>query len=261
MEDLIQSIVVISAIFILVAVFVIAYVIYFNRRKSRLIQENIDMKEKFLQSRIEVQEHTFQQIGKELHDNVGQLLSTSRMLLGLTERKMTDVPDTLITANATLGKAIDELRSLSKCLDKEWLEQFSFVENIKTEVARINIGQTVHTSFSFSDHIPLSPDEQIVLFRIVQEAVQNAIKHANPQNIVIDAAIHDSTFRVSVKDDGTGSDSLKPGKGQGLVNMNHRAALLGGTISWDSAPDRGTLVNISIPVNKNIYENNDWHSG
>ena len=96
--------------------------------------------QELLQSKLETQEQTFQQIGKELHDNVGQLLSTSRMLLGLTERSLPNPPDTLLTANATLGEAISELRSLSKSLDKEWLEQFSFTDNLQTEISRINAG-------------------------------------------------------------------------------------------------------------------------
>ena len=88
MEEKATGIVLMTAIFVMVALFVINYFIYFKRKKETMTEEHLKIKEEFqtqlLQSRIEVQEETFQQIGKELHDNVGQLLSTSRMLIGLT---------------------------------------------------------------------------------------------------------------------------------------------------------------------------------
>jgi len=201
-----------------------------------------------LQSQIEVQEQTFQQIGKELHDNVGQLLSSSRMLLGLTERSLEKPPDTLLTANATLGQAINELRSLSKSLDKEWLEQFNFTENLQTEITRINSGNKVRSVYNQQNEIQFKPDEQIILFRIVQEAIQNAIKHAHPENIIITAAKQDNKFCISVADDGSGFEMNDRKNGMGLNNMKHRTILLGGSIAWDIAIGKGTTVIITLPL-------------
>lgn len=250
---MIQPIIIISAIFTLVGVFVIAYVLYFNKRKSSLLAEKKAIKEEYeqqlLKSRIEIQELTYQQIGKELHDNVGQLLSTSRMLLGLTERALNSPPDTLLTANATLGTAINELRSLSKSLDKEWLEQFNFVENLNTEIARINAGNTLSIRFSYDHQLDLNADQQIILFRIVQEAIQNAIKHAYPESISISAIHDEGLLYISVIDDGKGFEAGMHSPGMGLSNMKHRCQLLGGTINWTSHEGKGTVINISIPIN------------
>ncbi len=247
----IQAIIVVSSIFVLMAIFIIAYVLYFNKRKAQFIEENVRMKERFqqelFQSQVEVQEQTFQQIGKELHDNVGQLLSTAKMLLGLTERNMANPPDTLLTAHATLAQAINELRSLSKSLDKEWLEQFSFLDNLRSEIARINTAEVVYAEFHFSDDLPLQSDGQIILFRIVQEAIQNAIKHANPKTIIIKAGQSEGGFRISIADDGNGFGGGQAGVGQGMVNMRHRTVLLGGSITWDAAPGSGTVVHILLP--------------
>ena len=207
-----------------------------------------EFEQQLLKSQIEVQEHTFQQIAKELHDNVGQLLSTSRMLLGLTERDLVNPPDTLLTANSTLAQAINELRSLSKSLDKEWLEQFSFSDNLRAEIARINAGDMVKAVFNYSGSIPLKADEQIILFRIVQEAIQNAIKHAEPKNIIISTAQQDATLNISIADDGNGFITEKQMKGLGIANMKHRAILLGGQITWHSEAGRGTVVNITLPL-------------
>lgn len=252
--SLIQAIIIISSIFTLVSAFVIAYVLYFNKRKAKHLEEKDSMTKEFqqqlFQSQIEVQEQTFQQIGKELHDNVGQLLSTSRMLLGLTERNLSNPPDTLLTANATLGQAISELRSLSKSLDKEWLEQFSFTDNLQTEVSRINSGNGVLAEFMTVDSLPLASDEQIILFRIVQEAIQNAIKHGQPKNMLIQIKQEENNFCITISDDGTGFTPRETGNGMGMSNMKHRTSLLGGSITWNSIPEQGTTVCIFLPLKK-----------
>lgn len=254
--SLIQAIIIITSIFTLVSAFVIAYLLYFNKRKAKLLEEKDtmtkDFQEQLMQSQIEVQEQTFQQIGKELHDNVGQLLSTSRMLLGLTERNLPNPPDTLLTANATLGQAINELRSLSKSLDKEWLEQFSFTDNLKTEISRINAGNGVLAEFIASDTLSLASGEQIILFRIVQEAIQNAIKHGQPKNMQVEVKREETNYCITICDDGSGFTSNEKSTGMGMTNMKHRTNLLGGTITWNSIPEQGTTVCIFLPIKKEI---------
>lgn len=242
-----------SSIFLMVALFVINYFIYFKRKKETITAEHLKMKEQFqtqlLQSRIEVQEETFQQIGKELHDNVGQLLSTSRMLIGLTERELQNPPDTLLTANATLGQAINEIRSLAKTLDKEWLERFSFAENIQTMIERINAGKKVKVEYKQAVDLPLRSDEQIILFRIVQEAIQNAVKHAAATHMRIAVEPEEKHYRITISDDGRGFDVDAVKKSMGLANMRHRVQLLQGTIQFNSIIDKGTTVTIRLPVN------------
>ncbi len=203
-----------------------------------------------LKSQIEIQEHTYSALGKELHDNIGQLLSTTKMLLGLTERAMDSPPDTLLTANATLGKAISELRSLSKSLDREWLEQFDFIENLTAEITRINSGALIRCTLLNPFALDLASDRQIILFRIVQEAMQNAIKHASPKNISVNMTSTGYHVQVSISDDGTGFNTVEVTKGMGFINMNHRVNSLQGTVVVQSGIDTGTEVTISIPINQ-----------
>ncbi|RYD87748.1 MAG: hypothetical protein EOP50_20265, partial [Sphingobacteriales bacterium] len=177
-----EAILIISAMLALVAAFVILYVLYFNRRKAALIAEQQSLRAEFdnalLLAQVEVQEQTYQNIGKELHDNIGQLLSTARMLLGLTERTLSEPPKPLLMANDTLAQAIGELRSFSKSLDKQWLEQFHLVANLQAEINRINAGRELEARLEVHNALDLPADKQIILFRIVQEAMQNAVKHA-----------------------------------------------------------------------------------
>lgn len=254
-----KEIIIIFIAGIILFLFMIGYVINFlflYQRKKRKHQGDTaalhkSFEESLMKTRFEIQEQVFQQIGKELHDNVGQLLSTSRMLIGLTERELHNPPDTLLTANATLGQAINEIRSLAKSLDKEWLERFSFSENIQTMIERINAGKTIEVEYVQSVELPLRSDEQIILFRIVQEAIQNAVKHAAPSHMRIAVEQEENNYLLTVSDDGKGFDLSSVSKSMGLANMQHRVQLLQGTVQFNSIPDVGTTVSIRLPVNTN----------
>jgi signal transduction histidine kinase len=249
---LLQVVLIGTIITLVVSVFVVSFVIVHRKRRNQFIREkenmNRDLEKQLLQSRIEVQEQTFQQIGKELHDNVGQLLSTSRMLIGLTERELQNPPDTLLTANATLGQAINELRSLAKSLDKEWLERFSFSENMQTMIERINAGKSIAAEYVQRAELPLRSDEQIILFRIVQEAMQNAVKHAAPTHMRIAVEEQDNGYRITVSDNGKGFNVNTVAKSMGLANMQHRVELLMGTMFINSIEGTGTTIAIQLPV-------------
>ena len=244
-----------SALFLLLTIFNIALVLIYQKRRHQHIKEMHILKQTFeqtlLQSQIEVQEATYSVLGKELHDNVGQLLSSTKMLLGVTERSLNNAPDTLMTAQETLGQAINELRSLSKSLNKEWLEQFNLIDNLQAEVARNNAAGDLQVFLSSPQTIFLSADKQIILFRIIQEALQNAIKHADPANIAINITENITAISVVIKDDGSGFEHAATHEGVGLLNMKQRTQLLNGTITWQSGLNKGTEITITIPANHN----------
>lgn len=247
------AIIIASIIIVILAVFTLLFFLSFIQKKTSLqkINEQIksDYEQQLLQVQIEVQELTFSALGKELHDNVGQLLSTAKMLLGITERTLHNPPDTLITANETVGKAINEIRSLSKTLNKEWLEQFNLIENLVTEVNRINSARSIKLHLQYQDEIDFEADKQIILFRIIQEGIQNAIKHAAAKNIFIHMDIHNDILLTSVKDDGSGFQENIVSNGVGIMNMKQRIRILGGTIDWESTSE-GSSVYIRLPYKK-----------
>jgi len=260
MQKLSNDIVVIlgaSVFLLLITLFIVVLLMAYKRRdykhlkEKRLLEE--DFNSQLLRSQIEVQEQTFSQIGKELHDNVGQLLSTSRMLIGLAERSLPKPPDTLLTANATLGKAINELRSLSKSLDKDWLSQFNLLENLKAEVIRVNTGSAISAHLHIHAEPAIPSTKQIILFRIIQEAVQNALKHSHCKVVDIYFYKKGADAQITIADDGTGFKN-KENKGMGLKNMQYRTRLLGGTIEYTSS-EKGTSVVIVIPQTSENDEN------
>ena len=253
-NEIFSAVIVVSLVLLMLVFVVLVIIINYQRKQKLHLREKHIMREEFnqqmLQAQIEVQEGTYRHIAKELHDNVGQLLSTTKMLMGITELRLGHSPDTLNTANATLSKAIQELRMLSRSMDKDWLEQFDFLANLQGEVDRINSGEVIKASVDCNATIAMKPEEQVILFRIVQEAVQNAVRHAQPSrlNVVIS---NGQALEVKVINDG--KPLPQDFGGMGTRNMRHRAGLFGGTVAWKSAADE-TIVTICLPLN-HAHEN------
>ena len=240
-------------IFLVFAGIIVFVIIFYQKRRFQYKEDLFKMQSQFnealMQSQLETHEATLNQISEEIHDNIGQLLSSTKMLLGITERNLENIPDTLKTAEQTLGKAIQDLRSLSKSLNKEWLHQFNITDNLKTEVDRINTARTIRAEyFTSTTFLPMQAEAQVMLFRIVQEAVQNCIKHANAQRITIRTLYSHEQITVTVDDDGDGfMQANQTASGVGMMNMQHRTKLLGGTIAWNPLA-QGTQVFITLPV-------------
>lgn len=253
MEEIYPAIIAVSLVVIILSLGIVLAIVNYKRKQETYLREKKNMQVEFekqlLQSQVEVQEATYSILAKELHDNVGQLLSSSKMLLGIAQRKLLRPPETLGIAEATLAKAIVELRSLSKSLDKEWLEQFDLIENLQTEINRINSSGILKVDFNHVNKLPFNSEKQIILFRIIQEALQNIIKHANAKNISIDINVKNENLQIVITDDGKGVD-LEPEGGLGIRNMKHRAKLLGGSIIWNR-PDFGSCIRIDLPFKEN----------
>ncbi|MEO8568325.1 MAG: ATP-binding protein [Ginsengibacter sp.] len=253
MEEIYPAIIAVSLVVIILSLGIVLAIVNYKRKQESYLREKKTMQEEFekqlLQSQIEVQEATFSVLARELHDNVGQLLSSSKMLLAITQRNIADVPETLIIAEETIGKAINELRSLSKSLDKEWLEQFDLVENLSTEIKRINAGLILTIHFLHPDKLLLNAEKQIILFRIIQEVLQNAIKHAEAKNIEIKIESQPDNITVNIEDDGKGFIQTA-NDGLGIRNMKHRTKLLGGNITWNTKAN-GSSISIRLPFKEN----------
>jgi signal transduction histidine kinase len=252
----IQTITIICCFFTLVAGFLVSFVLYFSKRKNKFYQEKKEMEALFahelLKIQFETREEALNQMGEELHDHIGQLLSSTKLLLGITERNLHQPPDTLFTAQETLGQAIQDIRALSRSLNREWIEQFNLIENLEIEAARINATMAIGVTLNYASRW-LWPDAntQIVLFRIIQEALQNIIKHAEANQVHIEIKT-EPDFQVHITDNGKGFDIEKAaGAGSGLLNIRRRAQLIGGNVKFVSSPHNGCQVIISLP-NPNI---------
>lgn len=239
------------AFLLLVAIGIIILILVYQKKQLLFIFERKALEsqyqEELLKSRIEAQEETLNNVSKELHDNIGQLVSSAKMLVATAERKLPDVGDTLHLADETLFKAIQELRMLSKSLNTQWLEQFNFFENLQDESHRINSAGTITMTASPPVAMSLPKERQLILFRMVQEAFQNSMKHAAATHIHIKVEQQEAKLFITIEDNGKGFDVNNTSQhGFGMLNLKHRVSLIGGVARWES-DNTGTKVTIEIP--------------
>ncbi len=259
-NQIILAVIFLSIILIVIAIFLFSVLVIQRNRANKNFSDKLMMlkefEEQILKAKLETQEETLSIISKELHDNVGQLLNSTKLLIGITQRSLEMAPTTLNTAEETLGKAIQEIRSLAKSFNKEWLEQFNLLENLNTEIERINSSNLLQIRFTHTNEILLPNNSQIIVFRIIQEVLQNAIKHSKASLITINITYaQEQMLEICVIDNGIGIDTSIIKKGMGISNIEHRVKILNGKVTWQNAFTKGTMVTILIPFKRRIYEN------
>ena len=129
------------------------YLIIARRKQNKIYEQKEKMKElerQHLESQIEVQESTLTSVGKELHDNIGQLLSSAKMLLGVAQLTDGNVQNVIAKVDEILNQIIGSIHDLSQSLDSDYLKRFNIVENLEVETKRNNAVNSKRVHFKFS---------------------------------------------------------------------------------------------------------------
>lgn len=207
--------------------------------------------QELLQTQIEIQEQTLKTISQEIHDNVGQVLSLAKLNLNTFEA---NPEGKLKNTKELVSKAINDLRDLSRSLHGDKIAEIGLQEALTNELRVLqNTGQFETQLKVTGETYKLEPQKEMVLYRIVQEALHNSVKHAKAARLQVFVNYQPALFILTITDDGRGFDlsGLQFSKtGIGLKSMNNRAALIGGKFSIDSAAGKGTSISIEIPVIK-----------
>jgi signal transduction histidine kinase len=257
----IEVIIGITLLLLLITSFVVVFVFVNRNQHHKYLKEKEDIKNAFLQeilmAKLEMKEKTLHTISQEIHDNIGQILSLVKLNLNtILLEDENPAASKINTTKELVGKAIQDLRNLSKSLNTEHISQQKLSESLKLELDLIQRTGMYTTQLHIEgNEEPLDPQKQIIVFRIVQEVLQNIIKHAKARYISIILHYIPGHFTMSIKDDGTGFDVSAqhkndlPEKGTGLGNIYHRAKLMGADLSIDSHLGQGTLTRLSLPIN------------
>ncbi|MBT8259508.1 MAG: histidine kinase [Bacteroidia bacterium] len=242
-------------VILLVAGLIIAFFIIFQRRKNSILIEKMREKQKFEEeltnSRLEIQEQTLKNIGQELHDNVGQLLSYANMQLNLLSSLVKDgIKSKVDDTQAVIGDTISEVRALSKSLNQDVIASFGLIESIRNEMARINkLGQIEAEFMLMNDEVAFNnPNDEIILFRIVQEFISNTIKYSEATNLDINMTHYPEYILIRLSDNGVGFDESDIEPGSGLINMKSRAKLINTDFEFTSRPGEGVSLKLFYPV-------------
>lgn len=245
-----------TLIFLLAPVFITIYILVYNRRKKKHVEEKAQMKLAFdneiVKTQLEVQEQTMQNIGADLHDNIGQLLSLSSLTLNSIQLDDQEKSKQKIEAAIDLtGRAIKEMRSLGKLLQGDQLIGVGLSEAIFHEITWIEKSGKFQVNYVYNGEFP-SPgnvSKDLIIFRILQEVINNIIKHSQATQININLSYAGQSMKLMIEDNGTGFDpDLPKGKiGMGLQNMKKRAAIVEGSVTITSQENKGTQVIVIIP--------------
>ncbi len=242
-----------SSLFLFIGFLVIFTIIHKRKRYEHLLEKQSmenNYANQLLLSRLEVQEQSFKYFSEEIHDNIGQLLSIVKMQL-YNIKSSSKEPEVITKAtdcNELLGKAINDLRNISHTLNSGFISNAGLADAIEKDLEYIRSAKEVKCNLYINgDEYSIGSEKELLVFRIVQETIANAIKHARPT--AIDVALNYAPLGISViiQDNGTGFDtSEKTNSGIGLNNMHVRTEMLKGKIDVTSVKDKGTTIKLDI---------------
>ena len=221
-----------------------------KRLEKELLSHELEYQKAINQSTVDTQEQERSEIGKELHDNVNQVLTTTKLYLDLALSNP-ELKDELIQkSTGNIISVINEIRQLSRSLMDPSIGDLGLVDSIHDLIENINLTRKLHVRLDAPDAIEhhLDKAQKLTIFRIIQETLNNAIKHARATSVHIAFRISGSNAEVRITDDGIGFDPATVKKGAGLKNVQNRIYLINGTHTFKSSPGGGCTISIVFPV-------------
>lgn len=256
-DNEIRNLIIIATfIFSLAPTFVVIYIMLYNQRRKQHAKEKDLMRQTFdneiAKAQQEVKEQTMQTIGADLHDNIGQLLSlTSLTLKSIEPEDSSKVIPKVNSAIELISHSIQEMRLLGKLLQGDQLIALGLDEAIRHEIKWMEKSGKYKIIYLCEEELPASnPDKDLIIFRILQEILNNIMKHSRASQLSITLGHSDSKMCLCISDNGIGFDPDKlrsDQMGMGLHNIQKRAALIEGEALIESKPNKGTSITISIP--------------
>lgn len=217
--------------------------------QRRLVQQEMRNKQNLIKSIIEAQEKERRQLSVELHDNVNQMLASCKLMLEVAIESGSNAKMLTEKTYQSIQTVINELRRISHDLNPSAIADVGLVEAIEQLIDKINLAGKTNIQFvpnrvSYGQF--LAEEDKIAIFRIVQEQLNNILKHARAKNVIIKLEVANGIISLCIKDDGVGFDLLKCKKGLGLRNIHNRVEYYGGTIHISTGEGKGCEMCISL---------------
>jgi signal transduction histidine kinase len=200
----------------------------------------------------QAQEKERNELGKELHNNINQILVTVKMYLGMAKANENIPLDLVNQCYEYVNEAMEEIRKLSHLLVAPSLGNMSLQEAVQELVEDANLLYGPYVQLLVDEKYQTQirdKNKELMFYRIVQELLNNIIKHAKANKVVISLKTDEEKFYLSVMDDGAGFDSMQKKNDIGLKNISNRVEFYSGSININSAPGQGCMLEIHMPVN------------
>lgn len=225
---------------------------------ARNISETKAFEKQNREALIQGQENERTRISRELHDGLGQLFTAIKLNLQslkseLDPKSNENVLERVQTLEDNVAVAFGEVKNISRNLMPDVLRQFGLKPAVQDLLTTWDSTNDVKISVEFIDmEHRFSAEIEKALFRMCQELVNNAIRHGKPSHIFVQLINHGKSIVLMVEDDGNGFDTGKVFKGFGLRNIKSRVEVFEGSVDIDSAPNKGTVTTVEIPLTYSI---------
>jgi two-component system, NarL family, sensor kinase len=248
----------ITSIFILMLISFIAFVIYLLNHRHidhhrRIATLKSEFEQTLLSTQLEIQEQTFQNISREIHDNIGLSLTLAKLNLNTISWNNTTNSREKVTGSVEfISKAIEDLSYISKTLNTDFIEENGLLHALELEIKKIKKLGVFEVKFDITGSpVYMNTQKELVIFRIIQEVLNNSIKHAQAKSLSIFLNYYADHVLIQLSDDGSGfiddTEDPKMKKGTGLLNIVKRASIVEGRCEVKSEFGKGTKVTMEVP--------------
>jgi signal transduction histidine kinase len=255
-EDIILTIVLSTLMILLFAVVVVIAIVKYRSKQKEFLQRENTIKTELVKILLEAKEQTLEGIAERIHVDIQQTLSLAKLNLSKVLMSSDKVDIYKIKQSKELiTQTIQEIKSLSKEFDPKYITGHTLEENIARQLERVEKRTNLKTVFNTSEkEISLNNEKQIFIYRIIQEAINNILAHAEATQIKINLKNNIGNFMLTIEDNGKGFDprSLYDSKnnhsnGMGLTNMRSRTQLMNGIFTIENCENRGIKIMLKIP--------------
>ncbi|GAB4376206.1 MAG: hypothetical protein Kow0075_03120 [Salibacteraceae bacterium] len=209
----------------------------YRRRQEKLALKQLEINK----IKTEITEEERKRIARDLHDSLG-----SKLLIIKSTRSHQDEIERLV------DESLDEMRSISRNLYPPLIEELGLIKALENYLEQVEKSHGIITYLeSEIDDLELGTAEQLQLFRVIQEAVNNAVKHSGTRSIRVDILRSEDRIKFRVRDNGRGFDPNHATKSVGLISMKDRIRQLQGVIYLESTEGVGTSISFEVPYGRN----------
>ncbi len=213
------------------------------------LEEERKQKEKEITNAVlTAQENEKEFIGRELHDNVNQILASARLFFGVSKKTLSE--ETIQKADELVGKAIREIRALCHSLIPPSFDVTNLSDGIEQMVSLIENETDIRfiKQYHDADYSKLPQVMQLTIYRTVQEQLNNILKYARAKNVLIQTILHDKELTLVIEDDGIGFDTTQKKMGVVFLNIQTRASICNGTMELTSKPGEGCSLKLHFTL-------------
>jgi PAS domain S-box-containing protein len=221
-----------------------------KRLEAKVIFDEVRKQKQLSQAAIIAQEKERNNISKELHDNVNQILISARLFMSTAQKDKEQQDELLAKAIEYQTLALEEIRKLSRSLSTTFVKAMGLKESLDDVVYNMQSLQKLDVEFRFNKRVAtkLSEDQQLMIFRVVQEQTSNILKYSEARSVKIFVNEAGGMIQLIISDDGKGFDTKKKAKGIGFVNIMNRAEAYNGKVNIISSPGNGCTLELQFPV-------------